>query len=84
MQKWLDDVTAKQAPLPKSEKPVLLCAEMEKKNQELAKCADDILKEPKPAPPKEEKKEEAPKEAPKEGEEAKPAADAAPADMDVD
>lgn len=37
--------------MPKSERPVLICADMEKKNQELAKMADDILKEPKPAPP---------------------------------
>merc|ERR1712066_40256 len=39
---------------------------LEKKNQELAQAADDILKEPKPAPPKEEKKEEPPKDAPQE------------------
>merc|ERR1712012_1445762 len=36
------------------EKPVLLCAEMEKRNIELARVADEVLKEPKPAPPKEE------------------------------
>merc|ERR1712066_542312 len=57
---WLKDMQSKQKTLPKHEKPVLICADMEKKNQELAKQADDILKEPKPAPPKEEKKEEAP------------------------
>merc|ERR1712107_22794 len=35
--KWLNDMKAKQASMPKTENPVLLCAEMEKKNQELAK-----------------------------------------------
>jgi len=55
---WLADAQSKQATLPKYEKPALLCADMEKKNQELAKFADDILKEPKPKPPAEEKKEE--------------------------
>lgn len=55
---WLADNQAKQLNIPKHEKPVLICADMEKKNQELAKMADEILKEPKPAPPKEEKKEE--------------------------
>eukprot|EP00413_Alexandrium_margalefii_P027721 CAMPEP_0204567410 /NCGR_PEP_ID=MMETSP0661-20131031/36587_1 /ASSEMBLY_ACC=CAM_ASM_000606 /TAXON_ID=109239 /ORGANISM="Alexandrium margalefi, Strain AMGDE01CS-322" /LENGTH=835 /DNA_ID=CAMNT_0051575331 /DNA_START=61 /DNA_END=2568 /DNA_ORIENTATION=+ len=62
--KWLEEAQAKQATTPKHEKPALLCADMEKKNQELAKFADDILKEPKPKPAKEEKKEEAPKEEP--------------------
>jgi heat shock protein 4 len=56
LEKWLNDMKAKQESTPKSERPVLICADMEKKNQELAKMADDILKEPKPAPPKEEKK----------------------------
>jgi heat shock protein 4 len=51
VQKWLDDLKAKQAGLSLAEKPVLLCADMERQNQELAKFADDILKEPKPAPP---------------------------------
>mmetsp|Transcript_145668 Transcript_145668/g.369668 ORF Transcript_145668/g.369668 Transcript_145668/m.369668 type:complete len:826 (+) Transcript_145668:122-2599(+) len=60
LEQWLKDMQAKQETMPKHEKPVLICADMEKKNQELAKQADDILKEPKPAPPKEEKKEEAP------------------------
>eukprot|EP00933_Yihiella_yeosuensis_P017362 TRINITY_DN14516_c0_g1_i2.p1 TRINITY_DN14516_c0_g1~~TRINITY_DN14516_c0_g1_i2.p1 ORF type:complete len:553 (-),score=209.60 TRINITY_DN14516_c0_g1_i2:154-1731(-) len=56
---WLEDMKVKQAAMPKHEKPILICADMEKKNKELAKLADDILREPKPAPPKEEKKEEA-------------------------
>jgi len=64
LEKWLNEMTAKQSSVPKHEKPVLICAEMEKKNQELAKMADDVLKEPKPAPPKEEKKEEPAKEEP--------------------
>lgn len=91
LEKWLADMKAKQEKVPKTDKPVLICADMEKKNQELAKMADEILKEPKPAPPKveppkDEKKEEAPKEeAPKEEEakdESKPAD--GPANMDVD
>eukprot|EP00933_Yihiella_yeosuensis_P017360 TRINITY_DN14516_c0_g1_i10.p1 TRINITY_DN14516_c0_g1~~TRINITY_DN14516_c0_g1_i10.p1 ORF type:complete len:836 (-),score=262.24 TRINITY_DN14516_c0_g1_i10:228-2735(-) len=56
---WMEDMRAKQAAMPKYEKPIFTCADMEKKNKELAKLADDILREPKPAPPKEEKKEEA-------------------------
>lgn len=62
--KWLSDLQTKQATLQKHEQPVLICADMEKKNQELAKMADVILKEPKPAPP-EPPKEETPAEAPK-------------------
>jgi heat shock protein 4 len=78
VQKWLEDNKVKQASTPKTEKPVLICADMERQNQELAKFADNILKEPKPAPPpppkedKDEKKEET------EGE-AKPAEPAEPA-----
>eukprot|EP00441_Pelagodinium_beii_P021531 CAMPEP_0197654694 /NCGR_PEP_ID=MMETSP1338-20131121/39001_1 /TAXON_ID=43686 ORGANISM="Pelagodinium beii, Strain RCC1491" /NCGR_SAMPLE_ID=MMETSP1338 /ASSEMBLY_ACC=CAM_ASM_000754 /LENGTH=815 /DNA_ID=CAMNT_0043230189 /DNA_START=71 /DNA_END=2518 /DNA_ORIENTATION=+ len=68
---WLTDKQAKQAAVPKHEKPVLICSEMERKNQELAKMADAILREPKPKPPEppkeEAKKEEAPKEAGAEG-----------------
>merc|ERR1711957_480923 len=59
LQKWLDDMKAKQAKLSKTSKPVLFCADMEKQNQTLAKHADEILKEPKPAPPKAEKEEAA-------------------------
>lgn len=93
LEKWLTDMQAKQEKMPKFDKPVLICSDMEKKNQELAKVADEILKEPKPAPPKpepkkeeekpapaEEKKEEPPKEEAKE--ESKPAD--GPANMDVD
>merc|ERR1719428_1390830 len=58
LEAWLVEMKAKQDALPKHQKPVLLCADMEKKNIELAKMADDILKEPKPAPPKPEKTEE--------------------------
>merc|ERR1712187_149667 len=58
LESWLNDMKTKQKDMPKYNKPVLLCADMEKKNQELAKMADDILKEPKPPPPKPEKKEE--------------------------
>jgi heat shock protein 4 len=85
VQRWLEDLKGKQAKLPKTEKPVLLCAEMEKQNQALAKFADEILKEPRPAPPKkdidekkvEEKAEEKPAEEPVD--EAEP-----PQNMDVD
>merc|ERR1712070_1202840 len=75
LEKWLADTKAKREKMPKTEKPVLICADMEKKNQELAKMADEILKEPKPAPPKPEPKKADEK---KEGEEAK--VDAPPAD----
>jgi len=87
-EKWLGDMKSKQDAMPKDQKPVLICADMEKKNQELAKMSDDILKEPKPAPPKEEKKEEKPDEAPKEGAAEAPAPAEGnpdgPANMDVD
>lgn len=66
LEKWLLESKEKQAGLAKHEKPVLLCADMERKSQELARMADEILKEPKP---KEEKKEEPPKEDAKEQEE---------------
>lgn len=62
LEQWLKDMKDKQAVQPKHEKPVLLCAEMEQRSQELARMADDILKEPRPAPPKADKKEEAPQE----------------------
>lgn len=74
LQKWLTEKVSEQAKAPKSEKPVLLCADMERKQQELSSMANDILREPKPPPPKpppkpkeekkkeEEKKEDAPKE----------------------
>jgi molecular chaperone DnaK (HSP70) len=90
LQTWLDDLRAKQDTLPKTEKPVLLCADMEKKNQEMAKMADEILKEPKPAPPKpepkpEEKKEgEAAAEGAPPAEEKKEGAADGPQNMDVD
>merc|ERR1712136_65512 len=54
LEKWLKDNQTKQAGLKSFEKPVLLCAEMEKRNIELARVADEVLKEPMPAPPKEE------------------------------
>merc|ERR1712217_109960 len=62
LNEWLADMEAQQAKLAKHEKPVLICADMERKNQELAKTADEILREPKPKPPeppKEEKKTDA-------------------------
>jgi len=79
---WLKDLRAKQTSVPKHEKPALICADMEKKNQELAKAADEILKEPKPAPPKPEKK-EAPAEEAAAGKEGEAEA-GGPQNMDVD
>jgi len=76
LQNWLAEKKTAQLSAAKSDKPVLICADMEKKNLELAKIADEILKEPKPAPPKEEKKEEEKKEGDEKTEEAP--ADAAP------
>merc|ERR1719329_436792 len=70
LKSWIDTMEQKQQGMSKTVKPVLLCADMEKKNQELAKFADEILKEPKPAPPKPEKTEEKPAEAA--GENAEP------------
>jgi len=51
LKQWLDTMKAKQDTMPKTTTPVLLCADMETKNKELAKVADEILKEPKPVPP---------------------------------
>jgi molecular chaperone DnaK (HSP70) len=83
LDKWLTEMKTKQDAMPKTEKPVLICADMEKKNQELAKTADEILKEPKPAPPKEEKPaEEKPADAP--AADAPAAEGAAPADAPAD
>lgn len=90
LENWLAEKKAAQSNLPKSVKPVLICADMEKRNSDLAKAADEVLKEPKPAPPKEEKKEE---EAPKDAAEPSPAASPeaspegegdGPQNMDVD
>jgi len=61
LEKWLADARNAQDSLPRHERPVLICADMEKKNVDLAKKADEILKEPKPTPPKVEKSEEKPK-----------------------
>jgi heat shock protein 4 len=84
---WLTEKKTAQGNLPKTEKPVLVCADMEKRNQDLAKLADEILKEPKPAPPKEEKKVEEKKEeeAPKdEAAEPEPSPMASPEGENVD
>merc|ERR1712137_781678 len=45
-EKWLQNALEAQSKLPKHARPTLLCSDMEKKNQGLAKFADDILKEP--------------------------------------
>merc|ERR1712039_530532 len=49
VEKWLKETREKQEVVPKHEQPVLLCADIEKRNQDLAQMADEILKEPKPA-----------------------------------
>eukprot|EP00438_Fugacium_kawagutii_P002294 Skav226053 [mRNA] locus=scaffold211:207287:218998:- [translate_table: standard] len=58
---WLADMQAKQESMPKHQKPILTCAEMEKRrragSQELAKMADEILRERKPKKFEEEPKE---------------------------
>mmetsp|Transcript_76217 Transcript_76217/g.182356 ORF Transcript_76217/g.182356 Transcript_76217/m.182356 type:complete len:834 (+) Transcript_76217:38-2539(+) len=75
---WLADMQGKQSAMPKHEKPVMLCSDLEKKNKEVAKFADEILREPKPKPP------EPPKEEPKpEEKEAKPEEEAKPKEGDV-
>lgn len=85
LKQWLSTTMEKQSKLSKSDQPVLICADMDKKNQELAKMADKILKEPKPAPPKEEKKEETPKaEEKKEDDPPEEPKSAGPENMDVD
>jgi len=93
--KWLNDTKEKQEALPKYERPVLLCADMEQRGQDLSKMADEILKEPRPVPPKEEKKEEPPLEEKaadeekkdaemEEAKEEEPATNGNGDDMDVD
>lgn len=59
LEAWLQDLRAKQDVLPKHETPVLTCADMEAKSQELSRMADEILREARPAPRREESKEEA-------------------------
>merc|ERR1719414_1480452 len=71
LEKWLTDMSAKQEKVSNHEKPVLICADMEKKNQELAKMADEILKEPRPAPAKPPKPEKEPAKEEQKGEEQK-------------
>jgi len=60
---WLDAAVEEQAKTADHEKPALMCTEMETRNTQLAKMADEILKERKPAPPVEEKAEEKEKKA---------------------
>jgi len=66
---WLKDLQAKQEGMAKHERPILVCADMDQKNKDLAQFADDVLKEPKPKPPEppKEDKTEDKKEAAKEG-----------------
>merc|ERR1711871_898596 len=59
LEKWLSEKKAAQENTSKGDKPVLLCADMERKNQELSSMANEILKEPQPRPaPQQEKKPE--------------------------
>jgi len=78
--KWLVDSQKQQETLAKYDRPVLICADIERKNQELSRFADEILKEPKPKPVEpihEEKKTEG---VAPETEEMPPKEDAQPAD----
>lgn len=50
IQKWLDDQLARQAERPKNTDPVLTCAEILKKKEELVYFATPILTKPKPKP----------------------------------
>jgi len=89
LEKWMAATKEKQEKLPKYEKPVLLCADMERKNQELSKMANDILREPKPPPPKpppapkEEKKEKKTEKAEKTDEAPKEEAKEAPSSQET-
>lgn len=50
IQKWLDDQLARQAERPKNADPVLTCAEIMKKKDEIIYFAVPILSKPKPKP----------------------------------
>lgn len=50
IQKWLDDQLARQAEKPKNVNPVLTCAEILKKKEEITYFALPILNKPKPKP----------------------------------
>lgn len=52
IQKWLDDQIARQSERPKSVDPVLKCADILKKKDEVIYFATPILSKPKPKPPK--------------------------------
>lgn len=52
VQKWLDDQNARQAEKPKNVDPVLTCAEIGKKREEVIYFAIPILTKPKPKPVK--------------------------------
>lgn len=64
-QKWLNEHLSKQEALPKSTDPILTCADITKKRQDLEKFANNILSKPKPKPKEEPKKDEPKKEEPK-------------------
>jgi len=55
---WLSEMQSKQAQLSTCERPVVLCADIEKKSKDLAKFADEILSEPKPKPVEPEKRQQ--------------------------
>lgn len=52
VQKWLDDQLARQAERPKNVDPVITCADVLKKKDEIIYFASPILNKPKPKPPK--------------------------------
>jgi len=75
VEKWVTENMMKQEKTAKNANPVVLVADINKKNQELNKACNTIMNKPKPAPPKEEKKpepEKKPEEAKPTTEEPKP------------
>ena len=52
IQKWLDDQIARQSERPKNVDPVLKCADILKKKDEIIYFATPIMSKPKPKPPK--------------------------------
>mmetsp|Transcript_104147 Transcript_104147/g.301280 ORF Transcript_104147/g.301280 Transcript_104147/m.301280 type:complete len:841 (-) Transcript_104147:90-2612(-) len=53
LEQWLATMQAQQSGLPKHEDPVLLSAEMQRRSNDLSALAEEILREPKAAPPQE-------------------------------
>lgn len=87
--KWLDDMLARQAEMPKNENPKVTAAEMAKKRDEVLYTSTPIMTKPKPRAPPAPAAQDAPKQeepAQETGAEQAPKedAEAAPSNMDVD